>query len=85
MAKHFFMLCWLCCLCKLAVPVFTTSDPNQAISLGEAFFQVLFLNSEAVNETSNTGTWNEMRGTRRIGGMSSKIPGNIAKHSGERC
>ena len=47
MAKHFSILCWLCCLCKLAVPVFTTSDPNQAIPPGEAFFQVLFLNSEA--------------------------------------
>ena len=32
-------------------------------------------------ETSNTGTGNEMRGTRRIGGMTSKIPGNVAKQS----
>ena len=47
MAKHFSILCWLCCLYKLAVPVFTTSDANQAIPPGEAFFQVLFLNSEA--------------------------------------
>ena len=32
-------------------------------------------------ENSNTGMGNEMPGKRGIGGMSSKIPGNVAKHS----
>ena len=34
-------------------------------------------------KTRNTGTGNGMRGTRGMGGMSSNIPGNVAKHSGE--
>ena len=37
----------------------------------------------AMYKTKNTGIGNGMWGTRGIGGMSSIIPENVAKHSGE--
>ena len=60
-------------------------------------FQLLTIVEElAMYKTRNTGTGNGMRGTRGMGGMlysgecrqtfrgmSSNIPGNVAKHSGE--